>query len=124
LDKTKSFIGELKMYKIKQYRPSFFSGYENEITEFETVDDFLKIDFVKHFTEIVRISESDYIKSKGFFVSNYDNMIFHVDFNSHTNQLGQWGVASIINGDVEKLKELFFNKWKLNSLGVNHHDHT
>jgi hypothetical protein len=35
--------------KIKQYRPSFFSGFENEDIEFNSVEELLAIDWVKNF---------------------------------------------------------------------------
>lgn len=48
--KTKDYITKIepkKKFKITQYRPAFFSGFENEKVEFDTVEELLNIDFVK-----------------------------------------------------------------------------
>ncbi len=37
------------MAKIKQYRPNFFSGFENETVEFATTEELLNVEFVKKF---------------------------------------------------------------------------
>lgn len=36
--------------KIKQYRPNYFSGYENQIESFNSFEQLLNIDFVKKFS--------------------------------------------------------------------------
>jgi hypothetical protein len=101
------------MYKIVQYRPSYFSGYENEFSQFNTIEEFLNIDFVKNFTSIV-----DYkgYTSEGFFVAEDIGYIFHINYNPGNKQIEQWGVAEILEGDISQLKEMFFNKWGLKSL--------
>jgi hypothetical protein len=48
--KTKDYITKIepkKKFKITQYRPAFFSGFENEKVEFDTIEELLNIDFVK-----------------------------------------------------------------------------
>jgi hypothetical protein len=37
------------MPTIKQHRPNFFSGFENKIKSFETLEELLAIDFVQNF---------------------------------------------------------------------------
>lgn len=37
--------------KIKQYRPNYYSGFENEEVEFNSVDELLNISWVKSFSE-------------------------------------------------------------------------
>ncbi len=37
------------MELIRQYRPAYFTGYENEIKEFNSIEELLNIDFVKNF---------------------------------------------------------------------------
>ena len=36
--------------RIKQYRPAFFTGYENETVEFTSTEELLEIGFVKNFS--------------------------------------------------------------------------
>ena len=36
---------------IKQYRPAYFSGFENQVNNFNSIDELLNIDWVKKFTE-------------------------------------------------------------------------
>jgi chloramphenicol O-acetyltransferase len=36
---------------IKQYRPAYFSGYENKTNSFNSLDELLNIDWVKSFSE-------------------------------------------------------------------------
>ncbi len=38
------------MAKIHQYRPMFFDGYDNQINEFNSIDELLNIDWVKNFS--------------------------------------------------------------------------
>lgn len=101
------------MYKIEQYRPAYFSGFENKIKQFNNVDDFLKIGFVKNFTSITKYEG---YTSEGFFVADDIGYIFHISYNPEEKRMEQWGVAKILEGDVQQLKDIFFNKWKLNSL--------
>lgn len=37
------------MNQIKQHRPAFFEGWENEVVDFESKDDLLAIPFVSNF---------------------------------------------------------------------------
>jgi hypothetical protein len=37
------------MPTIKQYRPGFFTGFENEVKEFNSLEELLNLDFVKNF---------------------------------------------------------------------------
>ena len=37
------------MLSIRQYRPAFFEGFENETVEFSTTDELVDIPFVKNF---------------------------------------------------------------------------
>lgn len=101
------------MYKIKQYRPNYFSGFENVIVEFNTIEEFLNIDFVTNFTGI---SEHEGYTSEGFFVAEDIGYIFHINYNPDKKRMEQWGVAKILDGDYRQLKEIFFEKWGLKSL--------
>ena len=38
------------MAKIKQHRPSYVTGFENEVKEFSSLEELLNIEFVKSFT--------------------------------------------------------------------------
>lgn len=101
------------IFKIKQYRPNFFSGFENEIVEFKTLEEFLNIEFVNNFTDIERYEG---YKSKGFFVAVDEPMIFHVNYNPEQKQDEQWGVARVLEGDCNKLREILYNKYHIKSL--------
>jgi hypothetical protein len=100
-------------FKIKQYRPNFFSGFEDEVAEFKTLEEFLNIEFVKNAKDIEKYK--DY-KSKGFFVADDEPMIFHIIYNPEKKQDEQWGLARILEGDIDKLREVFYAKYKLQNL--------
>jgi hypothetical protein len=40
------------MPKIKQYRPGFFTGFENAVREFNSLEELLAIDFVDNFKKL------------------------------------------------------------------------
>jgi hypothetical protein len=101
------------IFKIKQYRPNFFSGFEDEITEFKTLEEFLNIEFIKNTRNIEKYEG---YKSQGFFVANDESMIFHIIYNPEKKQNEQWGLARILEGDVDKLREMLYEKYKLQSL--------
>lgn len=101
------------MYRIEQYRPAYFSGYDNLNAEFNTIEEFLNIDFVKNFTDI---EQYEGFISEGFLIAEDTGYIFHIIYNPEQKRKEQWGVAKIIEGNVGDLKEMFFYKWKLEPL--------
>lgn len=101
------------MFKIQQYRPNYFSGFEDIIAEFNTIEEFLNIDFVKNFTGLV---EYEGYTSEGFFVAPDIPFIFHINYNPDKKDMEQWGVAKILEGNIKQLTNEFFNRWKLKSL--------
>ena len=40
------------MPTIKQYRPGFFTGFENELKEFNSLDELFSLDFVDNFRRL------------------------------------------------------------------------
>lgn len=102
----------MSKYKIKQYIPSFITGFESDYAEFNTIEELLEIEFVKKWVDLEKRYEG--YKSKGFFVG--DNHIFHIGYDPNNNETTQWGVARIIEGDVNKLSELLYDKYQLKSL--------
>lgn len=46
--------------KIRQYRPAFFEGFENETCEFSTLEEMKYIPWVKGFTEIKNFHRFSY----------------------------------------------------------------
>ena len=53
---------ELKVFAIRQYRPAFFEGFENETVQFNTLEEMLAIPWVKNFAanpDFYRFSISD-----------------------------------------------------------------
>lgn len=64
--------------KIKQYRPAYFSGFENQVNNFNSIDELLNIDWIKNFTEYkdffrLSISLADGFTTEHHLMAEYKN---------------------------------------------------
>jgi hypothetical protein len=101
------------MYTIKQYRPAFVTGFKDETVSFNSIEEFLEIDFVKNFTGITKYEG---YTSEGFFVTPDIEYIFHIGYNPEEDKLQQYCVSEVIGGDINRLRTMFSKKWNLKSL--------
>ena len=71
------------MNKIYQYRPAYFSGFEQEIASFNTLKELLSIPFVKNFSDATVIDEVDFLvlnsKRSGKYVVKLVSIVLRAD---------------------------------------------
>ena len=83
--------------KIKQYRPAYFSGFENQVNNFNSIDELINIDWIKNFTEdkdFFRLS----ISLAGGFTTKHHLMAEYKNGES-------WYVVGSIDKDTCKLSD-------------------
>jgi len=59
------------MNRIIQHRPAYFSGFENEEHEFETISELLNIDFVKNFSDSKDFYKYSFEPDRLYLVAEY-----------------------------------------------------
>ncbi len=93
------------MGTIKQYRPGYFTGYENEIKEFNSLEELLELDFVVNFRKTPNISIDpkfhQYSISKNSSGSSEFPYVLMAEFRNGT----EWWVVGYIS-ETEIIKEL------------------
>lgn len=92
--------------KAEQYRPNFFSGFEQSQNHFNTTDELLNIDWVKNFKENPNFHR--------FSISRDESKILdkpqHTLMAEYKNGFGWWGVAFIRDEDISGINDL--PEWK------------
>jgi chloramphenicol O-acetyltransferase len=89
---------------IKQYRPAYVSGYENQSNKFNSLNELLNIDWVKYFTE-----HSDFYKFSISIAEQYQkNHALMAEYKNGES----WYVIGFIDKDTCKLLDELpiFNK--------------
>ena len=76
------------MPTIRQYRPAYFTGFEEEVVDFNTIDELLNIGFVKNF------SDKSSPSNKAFFRFSMSDAFLMAEYERGTKW---WGVGHITN---------------------------
>lgn len=94
----------MTMPTITQYRPAFFDGFENEVNEFNSVEELLRIPWVKQFSNgevknfhrySVSMPNKKWGESKCHLMAEYDNgavwwVVGKMDENEIIEELPKW----------------------------------
>lgn len=87
--------------KIKEYIPSYFSGFDERISYFSTKDDLLKIDLIK--CEADREGFSGYMVNSNYLMSTY---------NYNTNKIPSWyPIGFFDNEETANCVKKWFPHW-------------